>query len=185
MKVTFASMALPQPSQASVTFCPTLIAPSFVSGTKKRTFTLAGGSSDTTGAPAGTHSPRVKSVSDTVPDTVAATVFWRSFHSAWASASRAAAASASAARSSSGRAPLHRPAALGLELHQRSREGRGDAHVLALDVALQRRGLLVAAAGQRRHHCHPQECLHRLAFFVFFGGLSLIAASASSMRASI
>src|SRR6185437_7524700 len=49
---TRASIGAAHPSQASFTACPTLTAPSFVSGTKKRAFTLAGGSSETTGAPA-------------------------------------------------------------------------------------------------------------------------------------
>src|SRR5258705_13985493 len=99
---TVASSALPHASHATETFWPTFTAPSFGSGTKKRTFTLAAGRIVTTGEPAGTHSPFTKSVSVTVPATVEATVFWRSFQSACASDCFAAAASASAARISSG-----------------------------------------------------------------------------------
>jgi len=56
-----------------------------------------GGRRDTTGLPAGTHSPFTYSVSSTAPATGAATVFWSSFHFAWASTALAASASAAAA----------------------------------------------------------------------------------------
>ena len=57
MNVTFAATSALQPSQWIVTASPSATLGSTVSGTKKRILMLPGGSSDTTGRPAGTSSP--------------------------------------------------------------------------------------------------------------------------------
>src|SRR5919106_1805133 len=55
MKLIFAIRSGAQASQPTRTSSPISIAPSCGSGTKKRTFTFAGGSIETTGAPAAPH----------------------------------------------------------------------------------------------------------------------------------
>ncbi len=57
MKLTFAVSPFSQPSQETVTVSPYLISGSSGSGAKKRNFRFCGGSSATTGRPAGTVSP--------------------------------------------------------------------------------------------------------------------------------
>ena len=57
MKLIRAGMFSAQPSQRIITASPSAIFGSTASGTKKRTLMLPGGSSDTTGRPAGTTSP--------------------------------------------------------------------------------------------------------------------------------
>src|SRR5512142_502001 len=104
MKRSLAGMSPPQPSQRTTTASPIRNVPTIASGTKKRTLTLPGGSSATTGAPACTNSPGRYSVSVTRPATGAACAFCATRHCACASASRAAFASACAAAISSVRA---------------------------------------------------------------------------------
>ena len=57
MKLTRAVRSGAQPSQRTVTVSPSAIVGSAASGTKKRILMLPGGSSATTGRPAGTISP--------------------------------------------------------------------------------------------------------------------------------
>ena len=54
-----------QPSQVKLTLRPMRALETSSSGTKKRSFTRDAGSSDTTGVPAGTHSPTLKKVFST------------------------------------------------------------------------------------------------------------------------
>ncbi len=60
MKLTLAVMSPAQPSQLTLMVSPSLIFGSIASLTKKRTLRLPGGSSATTGLPAGTISPTRK-----------------------------------------------------------------------------------------------------------------------------
>ena len=60
MKLTVAVRSAAQPSHCTFTVSPSLMRGSTASLTKKRTLRLSGGSSATTGLPAGTISPARK-----------------------------------------------------------------------------------------------------------------------------
>src|SRR5206468_4112862 len=76
MKLILAGIGAPQPSHCSWTSWPSARPPSCFCGRKKRALMLAGGSSVSTAAPAGTHSPSRYSTSTTSPATRVRWVFW-------------------------------------------------------------------------------------------------------------